>query len=67
MEVQLGFEAMKIAHEVLPAENSNKQWKMVAVKEMLETNLMKFQACPHAQEALLNSKVMIAEVTSDKF
>ncbi len=33
---------------------------------MMETNLSKYRSCLHAKSALMNSKVVIAEATSDK-
>ena len=33
----------------------------------METNLLKYRACPHAKAVLLDSKVVLAEATSDKF
>ncbi len=67
LEVGSGFEAMKIAHEALPVESSNEEWQLIVLREMLEMNTLKFKSCPHAKEALLESKVVIAEATSDKF
>ena len=67
LEVSSGFRAMKIAHESLPSEESNDEWKVIAIWEMMETNLLKYRACPHAKAVLLDSKAVLAEATSDKF
>ncbi len=58
---------IKIAYESILSEDSNDEWKAIAIQEMMETNLLKYRACPHAKAVLLDSKVVLAEATSDKF
>ena len=67
LEVESGFQAMKIAHESLPQEESNDKWKAITICEMMDTNLLKYRSCPYVKASLLDSKVIVAEATSDKF
>ena len=67
LEVESGFQAMKIAHESLLQEESSEEWKAIAIHEMMDTNLLKYRSCSHAKASLLDSKVIVAEATSDKF
>ncbi len=58
---------MKIVHESILSEDSNDEWKAIVIWEMMETNLLKYRAYPYAKAILLDSKVVLAEATSDKF
>ncbi len=37
------------------------------MKEMLETNILKYKSCKHAKAELLSSKVVLAEATTNVF
>ena len=39
----------------------------MAVDKMLHTNHLKFDSCVHVKQALLNSKVVLAEATTNPF
>ncbi len=67
LEANNGFEAMKLAHEALPDDKVKAEWKEIMVEEMLETNRLKYTLCDHACKALLSSKVVLAEATSNLF
>ena len=61
------FKVMQKARTLVPDNETSAEWKASAVSEMTELNLMKFNACSHAREKLLTSKITIAEVTANKF
>ena len=67
LEADSGFDAMKLVHRVLPEDDVQPSWKSIALDEMLNTNRLKYQNCPHAKETLMNTKVVLAEATSNVF
>ncbi len=67
LEADNGFKAMKLAHETLPDDKVKAEWKEIMVEEMLETNRLKYTLCAHMHEALLSSKIILAEATSNLF
>ncbi len=67
LEVDSGYEAMKLAHQVLPEEKVEPSWLHIVVDEMLLMNHLKFGSCAHAKQALMNSKVVLAEATTILF
>ena len=67
LEADIGLQARKIAHSVLPEEDVKPSWQESAVKEMLDTNILKYKSCSHAKDMLMGSKVVLAEVTSNAF
>ncbi len=62
-----GFEAIKLAQEVLPDQETQPEWKSIAVEEMLKTNKLKYDHCPHARTVLTTMKGVLAEATSNTF
>ena len=67
LEADMGFQAMKIAQEVLPDDKVKPSWHEKAVKEMLEMNILKYSSCAHVKKALMCSKVVLAEAMSNAF
>ncbi len=67
LEADNSFEVIKLAHEALPDDKVKVEWKEIMVEEMLETNRLKYTSCDHAREALLSSKVVLVEATSNLF
>ncbi len=63
LEVDTGFQAMKIAEAAL-SKDERLDWKEVTVREMENSNTLKFEACPHACAVLLEMKSHIVEATS---
>ena len=61
------FKVMQKARVLVLDNKTSAEWKASAVSEMTETNLLKFNACSHARERLLTSKITIAEATADQF
>ena len=60
------FKVMQKAKEVVPDSEESPEWKE-ALSEMAEANTQKYHACAHARLILVNSRLTIAEATSDKF
>ena len=61
------FKVMQLVQQVLPDSNLSEDWKDKESKiAMSYANAVKFHSCPHAMEALLNSKPLIAEATGDR-
>ncbi len=58
---------MKLAHQVLLEEKVQPSWLNMVVDEMLHMNCLKFDSCVHAKQALLNSKVVLEEATTNPF
>lgn len=67
LEADDGYEAMKIAHQVLLEEKVQPSWVNIAVDEMLCTNLLKFDHCAHVKQALMELKVVLVEATTNPF
>ena len=61
------FDAMKLAHCVLPEDDVQPSWKSIALDKMLNTNRLKYQNCLHTKEMLMNTKVVLAEAMSNIF
>ncbi len=67
LETTSGWEAMKAAHEILPDTETQSDWWDKTVSVMTESNCLKYESCPHAQEVLLDSNVVLVEATSNVF
>ena len=67
LEAETGFQAMKIAQQVLPDDLTKPEWQKVSFKEMISTNVLKYQSCEHTRSVLLASKVILAEATTNAF
>ncbi len=67
LEETSGFHTMKLAHQVLPEHETKPEWKEHAVAEMLKSNELKYQSCPHARQSLIESKLIVAEAMIDHF
>ena len=52
---------------MLPKDKVKPSWHERAVKEMLETNVLKYSLCGHIKRALMCFKVVLAEATSNIF
>ena len=61
------FKVMQKAKAILPESELNEEWKNKHIDTMSMSCAMKFHACPHAMQALLNSRVTIAEATGDMY
>ncbi len=61
------FKAMKLAKKAVPLDEESEAWKATAKEEMLLSNRLKYASCIHAQDKLLNSKLILVEVTGDPF
>ncbi len=66
LEADSGFDAMKLVHCILPEDDVQPSWKSIALDEMLSTNRLKYQNCLHAKDMLMNTKVVLAEATSNE-
>ena len=67
LEVDLGFQAMKIAKSALPKDEEKPEWKDVALREMETSNVLKFESCAHARAVLASANSHIVEATSNAF
>ena len=45
LESDTGFEAMKLAQDVLPDQLTQLEWKLIAVDKMLKMNKLKYEHC----------------------
>ncbi len=60
-----GFEVMKYSHECLPVDSTRPTWSDIAVEQMTQVNHLKFQACDHAKQVLLDTNdSRLVELTS---
>ena len=66
LEVDMGFQAMKIAEVALLNEEKS-DWLTQAVVDMRNSNVLKYESCPHAHEYLLSTDAPIVEATSNVF
>ena len=62
-----GFDAMKKAKSLLLDNALSDEWKDKAYTEMLESCWLKFTACSHVKDKLLDSRLTIVEATGDPF
>ena len=67
LEYDTGFEAMKLAQDLLPDQLTQPEWKSIVVDEMLKINKLKYENCPHARVALVATKGVLAEATTNPF
>ncbi len=67
LKAESGFDAVQIVHEVLPDTETKSDWWDKAVEVMTTSNRLKFNACKHAQEMLLDTNVVLVEATSNVF
>ncbi len=59
------FKVMKLAKHVVPDDEVLESWQ--PQQEMIDSCRQKYQACSHAREKLMTSKLILAEATRDKF
>ncbi len=67
LEVDSGFQAMKIAGSALPKDEEKLEWKDIALREMEVSNVLKFESCAHARAMLASANSHIVEATSNAF
>ncbi len=67
LESDTGFEAMKLAQDVLPDQLTQLEWKLIAVDEMLKMNKLKYEHCLHARATLARTIGVLAEATTNTF
>ncbi len=67
LEEENSFKVMQKAKAVLPESELNEEWKNKHIDTMSTSCAMKFCSCPHAMQALLDSRVTIAEATGDLY
>ena len=67
LEVDSGFQAMKIAESALLKDEEKPEWKDMALREMETSNVLKFESCAHARAVLASANSHIVEATSNAF
>ncbi len=67
LESDTGFDAMKLAQDVLPDQQTQLEWKSIAIDEMLKTNKLKYEHCLHARDTLARMMGVLAEATTNTF
>ncbi len=58
---------MKKVKEILPETKVLDTWKDCVYEEMLETNHLKYTACEHIRDILLDTAQTIVETTGDPY
>ncbi len=52
LDSDTGFDAMKLAQDVLPDQQTQLEWKSIAIDEILKMNKLKYEHCLHARDTL---------------